>query len=97
MTVLRIDKLKKIYGSVPVVDIPYLEIKRGKITAVIGPSGSGKSTLLSMINGQDNPSEGYIEFAGQTASSSLSYPLSARRKMAMVFQKPVMLDRKSVV
>ena len=92
MTVLRIDKLKKIYGSVPVVDIPYLEIKRGKITAVIGPSGSGKSTLLSMINGQDNPSEGSIEFAGQTASPSLSYPLSARRKMAMVFQKPVMFN-----
>ena len=92
MTVLRIDKLKKNYGSVPVVDIPHLEIKRGKITAVIGPSGSGKSTLLSMINGLESPSEGCIEFAGESASPSAGYSISAIRKMAMVFQRPVMFN-----
>ena len=92
MTVLKIDKLKKNYGSVPVVDIPHLEIKRGKITAVIGPSGSGKSTLLSMINGLESPSEGCIEFAGESASPSAGYSISAIRKMAMVFQRPVMFN-----
>ena len=92
MTLLKIDKLKKIYDSLAVVDIPDLEIKSGKITAIIGPSGSGKSTLLFMINGLEAPSEGCIKFEGEVFSSAQDYSLSVRRKMAMVFQKPVMFN-----
>ncbi|WP_028829203.1 ABC transporter ATP-binding protein [Proteocatella sphenisci] len=92
MTLLKIDKLKKTYDSLTVVDIPDLEIKSGKITAIIGPSGSGKSTLLFMINGLEVPSEGCIRFEGEVFSSAQSYSLTVRRKMAMVFQKPVMFN-----
>ena len=31
------------------LQIPYLEIKRGELVAIVGPSGCGKSTLLDML------------------------------------------------
>ena len=41
-----------------------LEIKSGKLTAVMGPSGSGKSTLMHILAGLDRPDEGEVTIAG---------------------------------
>jgi len=42
-----------------------LEIKKGKITAIIGRSGSGKSTLLNLIYGLLSPDKGVVSFQGE--------------------------------
>lgn len=38
-----------------------LEIKKGRICAVLGTSGSGKSTLLNMLAGLERPTSGSVE------------------------------------
>jgi putative ABC transport system ATP-binding protein len=41
-----------------------LEVRRERLTAVMGPSGSGKSTLMHILAGLDNPTEGTVEIEG---------------------------------
>jgi putative ABC transport system ATP-binding protein len=42
-----------------------LEIRPGRLVAIVGPSGSGKSTLLNLIGTLDTPSGGSLVFDGR--------------------------------
>jgi len=57
------------------------------ITVVAGPSGSGKSSLLRLLNRLDDPSTGAIRWRGQDLTAT--EPSDLRRRVAMVFQNPV--------
>jgi putative ABC transport system ATP-binding protein len=37
-----------------------LDVRRGRLTAVMGPSGSGKSTLMHILAGLDEPDHGQV-------------------------------------
>ena len=50
-TVLRVAGLTAGYGGPPIIDDVSLEVKKGKIAAIVGPNGAGKSTLLKAIMG----------------------------------------------
>lgn len=41
-----------------------LEVRPGRLAAIVGGSGSGKSTLLNLITGIDRPSAGEVHVAG---------------------------------
>lgn len=92
MDILKIENLTKVYNGKTVLDIPILNIESGKITAIIGPSGAGKSTLLSIINGIEKPDTGSIFFENQEFSKIKSFSPAVIRRMALVFQKPVMFN-----
>jgi tungstate transport system ATP-binding protein len=62
------------------------------IFGIIGPSGSGKTTLMRMIDLLDNPTRGTIEINGTRATKDKKEQLELRRKMGMVFQKPIVLS-----
>jgi putative ABC transport system ATP-binding protein len=62
---------------------------RGPIV-VAGPSGSGKSSLLRLLNRLDVPSAGTIELRGDDLAAA--DPLKVRRRVAMVFQRPVVFE-----
>lgn len=67
-----------------------LTAERGEVLALIGPTGSGKTTMLRQINLLDEPTKGQIIFDGiPLVGASERIKLSTRRRMAMVFQKPV--------
>lgn len=90
--ILTAEGLKKSYEGKTVLDIDHMKIEEGKITAIIGPSGSGKTTLLSVINGLSKPDEGKVMFRDDAFSATRNYSASTIKKMAMVFQKPVMFN-----
>ncbi|MCX6698559.1 MAG: ATP-binding cassette domain-containing protein [Methanomicrobiales archaeon] len=69
-----------------------LTIPDGMIFGIIGPSGSGKTTLMRMIDLLDNPTEGSIIINGTRATRDKKQQLEIRRKMGMVFQKPIVLS-----
>ncbi len=46
-----------------------LEIRPGRLVAIVGPSGSGKSTLLNLIGTLDTPSSGSLRFDGRDVGS----------------------------
>jgi putative ABC transport system ATP-binding protein len=56
------------------------------VTVLVGPSGSGKSTLLRCCNRLEAPDRGTVRFRGDDISGV--DPLSLRRRVGMVFQRP---------
>jgi phospholipid/cholesterol/gamma-HCH transport system ATP-binding protein len=64
-----------------------MDIKRGKITAIMGPSGTGKTTLLKLIGGQLDPWQGTVVVDGDNVHQLSRKKLyQVRRKMGMLFQ-----------
>jgi putative ABC transport system ATP-binding protein len=57
------------------------------ITAVTGPSGAGKSTLLRLCNRLIAPGAGRVAYRGTDLAET--DPLALRRRVGMVFQRPV--------
>ena len=91
MALLEVRSLSKSIGPAKILKGIDLTVERGEILGLIGPTGSGKTTLLRLINLLDEPSTGCILFDGRMVSGKPEKELlCARRKMAMVFQKPVM-------
>ncbi len=63
-------------------------IPRHLITVLVGPSGGGKTSLLRLLNRLDDPVRGDILFDG---SPIVDYAVTElRRRVALVFQTPVM-------
>lgn len=82
------------YKSVQALCDVSVKISSNKITAVIGPSGSGKTTLLRTFNrllelNHDIRLEGEVYYKGQNIYTSGVEVNDIRRKIGMVFQKPL--------
>ncbi len=92
MNIFQIEGLTKVYGVREVLRVGSLEVKGSEILGIMGPSGSGKSTLLHLLNFLEPPTEGTILFLGKAIPGNGSPPLDLRRKMTMVFQRPVLLS-----
>jgi tungstate transport system ATP-binding protein len=91
MALLETRSLGKSYGRSEVLKDINLEAENSEVLALIGPTGSGKTTLLRLINLLDQPTTGHIFFSGaDICHLSPKNKLAVRRRMAMVFQKPVM-------
>lgn len=69
-----------------------LDIKVGKITAVIGATGSGKSTLVQHLNGLLQPTAGSLTILENTieAGTKAKGLKKLRSKVGLVFQFPEM-------
>jgi tungstate transport system ATP-binding protein len=90
---MEIRGLYKCFGRSEILKSINLDIEEGQVLALIGPTGSEKTTLLRLIDLLDQPTEGHIFFRGaDVCHLSSKEKLDARRKMAMVFQKPVMFS-----
>ncbi|MFM7171511.1 MAG: ABC transporter ATP-binding protein [Caldilinea sp.] len=82
---IRVDNLRKQFGSVVAVDDLTLTFPAGTTTCLLGPSGCGKTTLMRMIAGLELPTQGEIFFGTQRVTHLSTYA----RKIGMVFQYPV--------
>ena len=70
-----------------------LDIATREITAIIGPSGCGKSTLIRCLNRMHEVTpgalvEGTVLVNGQDIYDSNADPVTIRRRVGMVFQRP---------
>jgi UDP-glucose/iron transport system ATP-binding protein len=71
----------------PVLDEITARIPAAGITVISGPSGAGKTTLLRLCNRLDIPEGGVLRYHGQPLDEL--DPLVLRRRVGMVFQRPV--------
>ncbi len=92
MSMLRADKLIKIYGEEPNIvkglDDVSIDINEGEFIAIIGTSGSGKSTLLNMLGGLDRPTSGDVYILEKKLSDMKDEELTIfrRRNIGFIFQ-----------
>ena len=92
MTLLKTVQLGYSADSKALLRNINFEVERAEVFALIGPTGAGKTTLLRLLNLLDTPSSGKIYFDGQDTAESTRLTLQMRRRMAMVFQKPVVFN-----
>ncbi|WP_424183397.1 phosphate ABC transporter ATP-binding protein PstB [Actinokineospora sp. G85] len=91
----RIDvkDLNLYYGKFHAVDQVSLAVPPHSVTAFIGPSGCGKSTVLRSLNRMHEVipgarAEGKVLLDGEDIYASTVDPVSVRRTIGMVFQRP---------
>ncbi|MBJ7899893.1 MAG: sulfate ABC transporter ATP-binding protein [Cyanobacteria bacterium RI_101] len=77
-----IKDVAKNFGSFQALSDINLEVKDGKLVALLGPSGSGKSTLLRTIAGLEAPDRGQVFINGQDAT----HVDIRKRNIGFVFQ-----------
>jgi len=92
-SVLELRNVDIFYGDNRAVKDVSFNIRRNRITAIIGPSGCGKSTLLRSLNRMNDfvegaRVEGELIFANENLYGKDVDPVSVRRRIGMVFQKP---------
>ena len=69
MANVEIDKVKKCFGEIEVLQEVSLSIKSGEFVVLVGPSGCGKSTLLRMVAGLELPTSGNISIDSKIVNS----------------------------
>jgi tungstate transport system ATP-binding protein len=82
---IRFQDVAYAAGATSILRDVTLSITSGPPTVLLGPNGSGKTTLLKLAMGLLTPVAGGILYAEREGV--------ARRRHAIVFQKPVMLRR----
>jgi phospholipid/cholesterol/gamma-HCH transport system ATP-binding protein len=94
---VRIRGLHFARGANRVFDGVDIDIRRGKVTAIMGPSGTGKTTLLKLISGQLHPDAGTVEVDGRNVHRLGRGELyRLRTRMGMLFQTGALLTDLSV-
>jgi phosphate transport system ATP-binding protein len=91
--VFQIEGLAAHYGKNTAVKDISFDIRERSVTAIIGPSGCGKSTFIRCLNRMNDviPSfraDGRILFHGVDLQGKDVDPVSVRRRIGMVFQRP---------
>ncbi|MBW4575065.1 MAG: ABC transporter ATP-binding protein [Aphanothece sp. CMT-3BRIN-NPC111] len=67
---LRIEKLKKSYGKLPVLQDLTLHIAQGEIYGLLGPNGAGKTTTINIICNLLQADSGAIAINNQPVSEA---------------------------
>jgi putative ABC transport system ATP-binding protein len=100
--VLHVDRVSKIYPSVPPVsalrDVS-LTVTSGELLAVVGPSGSGKTTLLHVMGSLDRPTIGTVRIAGLDVAGMADRRLAALRadRVGFVFQQFFLVEHATLL
>jgi tungstate transport system ATP-binding protein len=77
-------------GKADIIKVPHLDVLAGEVLVIIGPNGAGKSVLLETLALLQRPAQGRVLFEGQPVDGR---ELALRRRMAVVFQDPLLLRR----
>jgi ABC-type polar amino acid transport system ATPase subunit len=84
--VLRIDKVYKSFGDVPVLRGINVDVHKHQVVVLIGASGSGKSTLLKTVNLLEQVDDGQIFLQGEDISDPRIAVDAVRGRIGVVFQ-----------
>ena len=64
--VLHVENVTMQFGGVVAVNNLSLDVDKGEIVALIGPNGAGKTTAFNVITGVYQPTNGRVQFQGDT-------------------------------
>ena len=92
--VLRMENITMQFGGVVAVNDLSLDVPEGRIVALIGPNGAGKTTAFNCVTGVYQPTNGRVEFMGQTMICS--HPTGKMKKTYLGSDKDKFASEKIV-
>jgi len=96
-SVIEINKLKKSFGTQPVLTNVSLKLYNGENLVVLGKSGSGKSVLIKCIVRLMTHDSGTIHILGEDINTLTSDKLGIlRQKIGFLFQSGALYDSMTV-
>ncbi len=98
---IAVKNLNAWFGEKQALKNINMSVYENKVTAIIGPSGCGKSTFIRCINRmhetiQNAKVSGEIIFDGKNILDKSIDPVTVRRNIGMVFQKPTPFPTMSI-
>ena len=78
--VLHIENVTMQFGGVVAVNNLNLDVNQGEIVALIGPNGAGKTTAFNCVTGVYEPTNGKIDFLGETIVEN--FPRGKMKKLS---------------
>lgn len=93
MGIIQARNLDLFYGDNQALKDVNIDINKNEITALIGPSGCGKSTFLRTLNRMNDIIKD-VKITGEVIFDDINIydkdvdPMSIRKNIGMVFQKP---------
>jgi lipoprotein-releasing system ATP-binding protein len=96
---IRVENIKKSFGSLQVLKGIDLEVPTGKLYSIVGPSGAGKTTLLQIIGSLSQPDSGKVFISDQNISVMNEWQLAdfRNRRIGFVFQFHYLLPEFSAI
>lgn len=88
--VIELKDMTLVLGGRTILNISHLALLEGQAISLMGPNGAGKSSLMLVMAALLEPTSGTVTCFGKSVKEQSV--LQLRRRMAMVFQKPMMLD-----
>jgi phosphate transport system ATP-binding protein len=90
---IRVLSLSAWFGTQRVLRNVFVTIAPNEVTAIIGPSGCGKSTFIRCLNRMHEVvpgarADGRVLLNGEDVYAPGTDPVTIRRRIGMVFQKP---------
>ncbi|GGN89893.1 hypothetical protein GCM10011579_085260 [Streptomyces albiflavescens] len=83
---LTARRLHVTYGGFTALDRVSLDLRPGRVTAVVGPNGAGKSTLFHCLAGTQRPSGGQVLLGGRDITRMAAHART-RLGVARTFQQ----------
>ncbi|MCY4191122.1 MAG: ATP-binding cassette domain-containing protein [Rhodospirillaceae bacterium] len=83
---LALENISLQHEGLPILDRINMLVARQRTTVVLGPNGAGKSMVLKVAHGLISPDAGHVRWSNLSGAK-------AQTRQAMVFQKPVLLNR----
>ena len=77
-TVLDAVNLTRRFGGLTAVGNVNIRLDQGELVGLIGPNGAGKTTLFNLLTGVYEPSDGQINFLGESLAGIIPNPSNKR-------------------
>jgi ABC-type Fe3+/spermidine/putrescine transport system ATPase subunit len=95
--IITLKNISKSFENLPILKDISLELKKGKITTLLGSSGSGKTTILRVIAGLTTPDLGKVYIDDKLASKDKKIIVQpSDRKIGYIFQDLALWPHMSV-
>lgn len=76
--ILKMENITKTFPGVKALDAVSINVRSGRVHAVIGENGAGKSTLMKVLTGINKPDSGVITFKGEIVKPQNPKEMSER-------------------
>ncbi len=90
-SLLRAEGLKVVRNGRVLLDVDHFSVHESEIVTLVGPNGAGKSTLIQILGLLLRPDQGTVFMDQEPVTPKRER--AARKRLACVFQAPLLLDK----